>query len=57
MMPKLFTFLAIENTLDAVTASSICNKGIQMYFANYFTPGNAELPWATTFMWAGTPQS
>lgn len=57
MMPKLFTFLAVENTLDAVTASSICNKGIQMYFANYFTPGNAELPWATTFMWAGTPQS
>jgi hypothetical protein len=61
--PKLINYLAktitidalTNNSLDTLTTSSICNKGIDMYFENYYTLGNAELPWATTFTWAGTP--
>jgi hypothetical protein len=63
LYPKLISYLSttmtIEalatNSLDTLTISSICNKGIDMYFDNYYTQGNAELPWATTFTWAGTP--
>jgi hypothetical protein len=59
--PKLITYLSATidglstNSLDTLTISSICNKGIDMYFENYYTLGNEALPWATTFTWAGTP--
>ena len=44
-MPRLFTYFEYKNTLDDITSSSVCNKGISMYFENYFTIGNEELPW------------
>lgn len=54
LMPRLFTQFEYENKLDEITAESICNKGVSMYFENYFTKGNEELPWANTFTWAGS---